>query len=103
LKRPETPQPGRSEGIDRARDQGRLWTDQRQVDALRARELEEPRDVLGRDADVAHLGLAGGAGVAGSDQHFRDARRGGALPGESVLAAAAADDEDLHFGADPVL
>src|SRR5262249_20176442 len=46
--------------------------------------------------DVAHPGLARRAGVARGNQHLADARLAGALPGERVLAASAADDQDLH-------
>ncbi len=48
------------------------------------------------DGDVAHLRFERGAGVAGRHEHLGDARGAGAFPGERVLAAAAADDQNLH-------
>ena len=56
----------------------------------------QPGDILGRDVHVAYPGFARGARIAGSHQHGRDARGGGALPGERVLAATPADDENFH-------
>ena len=50
---------------------GASGPDDREVDALGARARRtRPRDVLGGDVDVAHLGLGGRAGVAGRDQHL---------------------------------
>ena len=53
-------------------------------------------DVGGGDVDVAALGFVRGAGVAGRDQHFVDARRLRQLPGQRVLATAGTDDQDFH-------
>ena len=42
------------------------------------------------------LGFARGAGVAGRDEHFADARRLREFPGQRVFAAAGADDQNFH-------
>ena len=41
---------------------------------LGLRQRDQPGDVFGRDVDVAHARLGGGAAVAGRDQHFGDLR-----------------------------
>ena len=42
--------------------------------------------------------LGRGAGVAGRDQHFTDARGLRELPRQRVFATAGTDDEDFHCG-----
>ena len=95
-RRPEAAQPRCGERVDHAGHQRRLRPDDGEVDVLGRCQAHQRGAVLGRDADVAHLGLGGGAGVAGRHQHFGDARGRGALPRQRVLAAAGADDQDLH-------
>ena len=62
--------------------------------------LARERDEVGnrRERDVGQLRLARGAGVAGRDEHLGHARRLRELPRERMLAAAAADDENVHAG-----
>ncbi len=84
------------ECVDDTCHQRCLRSDDGEVDPLGGSQLHEPRDILRRDVQVAYPGFGRGAGVAGSHQHGRDARGGGALPGERVLAATSADDENLH-------
>ena len=60
--------------------------------ALGTCQLDERADIVRSDPDVAHQGLSGGAGITRRHQHLGNARRGGAFPGECVLAPAAADD-----------
>ena len=67
----------------------------RSMRSARASEIE-PGDILGGDVDVADLVLGRRAGVAGRDEHLAHPWRGRAFPGERVLAAAGADDEDFH-------
>ena len=45
---------------------------------------------------VFQLGVAGGAGVARRHQHFLHLFRLRHFPGQGVLAATAADDQDFH-------
>ena len=51
-----------------------------------------------RDIDIAAFAFARGAGIAGRDQHFVDARRLRELPRQRVFASAGSDDEDLVHG-----
>ena len=53
-------------------------------------------DVFGRNGDVAHAAFERRAGIARCDQDLGHVRGLDALPGERVLAAAAADDQYLH-------
>src|SRR2546421_1069916 len=96
LARSEALQSARGECVDRACHQRCLRSDDGELDLLGGCQLHEPRDVLRRDVHVADLGFRRGARVAGSHQHARDARRGGALPGERVLTATRPDDQNLH-------
>ena len=96
LARSEALQSARGECVDRACHQRCLRPDDGELDLLGGCQLHEPRDVLRRDVHVAYLGFRRGARVAGSHQHVRDARGGGALPGERVLAATPADDQNFH-------
>ena len=82
-----------------AEHQRAFGPDDRQVHGLVLRQLQQRVEVGGVDGDVAALGLARGAGVAGGDDHFGDARGLGELPCQGVFAAAGADDEDLHVSA----
>ena len=96
--RSEAAESRRGEGVDDAGDERRFRSDDRQIDALGTRELYQRGSVLGGDADIAHPRLGGRAAVAGRHQHLADACRGGAFPGERVLATASTDDQYLHEG-----
>src|SRR6185436_18947102 len=94
--RTEAPQPCAREGIDDSRDKWAFGPDDREIDPLLARETKQTRQIVGRNCDVTHARLEGGAGITGRDVHLRDPRGLRHLPGERVLASAAADDEDAH-------
>ena len=94
--RPEAGEAGSRKGIDDARDERSLGTDDRHIDMLTACQLHQGREVLGGDGYIAHPGLRRSAGVAWRHQHFTHARSGGAFPGERMLTAAAADDQNFH-------
>jgi hypothetical protein len=96
LPRPEAPQSAALESVDDARDQRRLRSHDREIDTLRASKLDHAPDVGGLDGDVADFGLARRAGIARGDQHFGDPSRCRALPGQGMLPAAGADDQDFH-------
>jgi hypothetical protein len=81
--------------IHHAGRERRLGPDHGQHDVLRHGEIGQ-RFV----AQVRHVpqpAVGGGAGVAGRDVNALHARRLGELPGQSVFAAAAADNENLHL------
>jgi hypothetical protein len=94
--RTEALQAGCLEAIHDAADERYLGAHDRQLDPLGARELDQCREVVDRYRDVARLRFGGSAGIAGRHEHFRDARRLRELPGDRMLAPAAADDQDLH-------
>jgi len=96
--RAEAAQARLGERIDDARHQRRLGTDDGEMHALGTCQLDERADIVRGDADVAHPGLSGGAGITRRHQHLGNARRRSAFPGECVLAPAAADDQHLHKG-----
>ena len=85
----------RREQIDDAAIERQLGPDDGEIDRARARRARAaPRDRLASAA--THRGHSGDAGIAGRAEHRGDAALGGELPGEGVLAAAAADHQDLH-------
>jgi hypothetical protein len=94
--RAEAGQAGRLERVDDAEHERSFGSDHGEADVLRTRERHEPGNVHGGDRDIPALRFRRRAGVARRDQDFADARRLRELPGERVLAAAAADDEDFH-------
>ena len=73
---------------------GRRAADDDQADALRCRCAHQTIEVRGRDLQVACDAL--GAGVAGGAEHLLHLRGRRDLPGQGVLAPAAAQDEDVH-------
>src|SRR6185437_1378228 len=87
-----------SEAIDDSRDQRPLGADDGKPYVFARRERQQPLDVVGGDIDVAYLGLERGAGVSGGGENGMDTRRLRAFPRQRVLAAAAADDQNLHSG-----
>src|SRR4030095_9319051 len=65
--RPEAAQARPPERIADPGDERRLRTDDREVDAIRACELDEAAHVVRRDADVRHAWLQRGSGAARGD------------------------------------
>jgi hypothetical protein len=84
------------EAIDDAGDQRTFGTYDGECDFLARRKLEQGLDIVGRDVDIAYLGLERRARVPRSDEHVVNARRMRALPRQRVFAAATADDQNLH-------
>ena len=91
----ENLQPARAELVDDARRQRRLGTHDRQVDVLLYGEVGDRAEVGERD--VLKPRLDGGAGIAGGDEDFLHPRALRELPGQRMLAASAANDEELHL------
>ncbi len=89
---------GRGEAIDDAGDQRDFGADDGQGDVFARGKFEQGVDGVGRDVDIAHLGLERRAGVARRDEDLVHARRLRAFPCQRVFTAAAADDEDFHGG-----
>src|SRR3546814_9562745 len=85
-----------AEAVDDAGDQGPFRADDGERHAFVAREREQAVDVGGGDVGVAAFAFGRGAGVAGGDEHFIDARRLRQLPRPCVFASAGADDEEFH-------
>src|SRR5690606_26153037 len=95
--RPEALQARTFECIDDAGNERRLGPDDGQFDLLPAREGNERGDVFRVDGDILHFRLACRAGIARRDEHALHARGLRTLPGEGVLAATTADDQDFHW------
>ena len=68
--------------------------DDGQIDLFADRQVEEAVDIAGVDGDGA--GESGNTGVPRRAQHGRHRGVAAERPDESVLTAAAADDEDFH-------
>ena len=96
LCRAEAAQAGVTEGVHHAQHQWRLGADDGLGDVVVAGEGHQGVDVLHADGDVFHLGLVRRAGVAGGDEDLFHTRRLRRLPGQGVLAPAAADYQYLH-------
>ena len=95
-RRTEAGAAGGGEPIGDAGDQRPFGTDDGEADVFARRECEQAGDIVGRNVDVADLGLECGARVARSDQHLLNARRLRTLPSQRVFAAAATHDQNLH-------
>src|SRR5262249_52791316 len=95
--RPERPEAGVREAVDEPERERQLGTDDGQVDAMLAREGEEPGQVVRRDRHA--LRLYRDPGVPGRAPERVDARTLAELPDEGVLASAAADDQEPHVSA----
>src|SRR5262249_10469143 len=94
---------GQSRGrklIGEARDERRLRPDHDQVDTLAPREVDER--LVRVDADRDPLRVAGDPRIAGRPHQRVGQRALGDLPGQRVLASAAADQENLdgHWSGD---
>ena len=76
--------------------------DDRQVDPVLLREIEQLRQILRADANafdrrlILHQPLQGDAGVGRRTPHPRDVRRLRELPDQGVFPPARTDDEDVH-------
>ena len=82
------------ERVDEPVDQRHLRTDDGELDALALDGRQQPFDVVG--GDVEQAGVLRDAGVARRAQQLGLLRRAAERAHERVLAAAGADDEDLH-------
>ena len=91
---PEDSQAGRLEGIDDARSERPFRTDDRQPDLVLLGEADQRRKVVSRDRHVLALDVR--ARVARRDEHSLRPRALRDFPGQGVLPATAADDEDVH-------
>src|SRR5205809_875765 len=80
--------------VDDALGERRFGTDHRELDVLSLAKLDQLGRGGKRHVLDAHLGR--GAAVAGRDEHLLHARALRKLPGERMLASAAADHEQLH-------
>ena len=94
--RPEDAQAGGAEAVYHASHQRYFRADHGQCHAFSLGQRQQTVDIGDFHRDVAALVFAGGAGVAGCHDHFGDTGGLGQLPCQGVLAAARADDEDLH-------
>ncbi len=90
LRRAERPQPRLLEGIDQPGRERGLGPDDREIDLVLPRELEQALDVGRRDIDV--LGVERGAGVAGGHEHTLGPAALAELPSQSVFAATISND-----------
>ena len=94
-RRPERRHAGRQQGVRDPGGQRRLGADHRELDRLAPCQLDQRRAVERIDPrDDADPRLGRDPGAARRNDHLVDTRLGGQLPGERVLAPAAADDED---------
>ena len=93
-RRPETLDAGLAEIITQSRDQRRLRTDDDQLDALVATKRDD--DVVIGRIDRDALGDLGNSGITGRAVELGQQRACAQRPGERVLAAARADEEDIH-------
>ena len=92
--RAEAADPAVAHGVGDARDQRRLGTDDDEVGAERLGQVGDGGTV--QRVDVVQRGERRDARVAGRGVHLGDRRIAGEGERERVLAAAGADDEDLH-------
>ena len=82
--------------VDDARHQGQFGADDGQIDGIVAGEVKQAVDVLGADGNVLHGRLSSRPGVTRGHVNCVHQGRLGRLPGQRVLASAAADDQYLH-------
>ena len=94
-RRSERRHTGREQCVRDPCRQRRLGADHRKLDRLAPRQLDQRHTVERIDPlDDPNARLRRDPGAARRDDHLVDTRFGGELPGERVLAPAAADDED---------
>src|SRR5207244_431762 len=86
---------GGAQRVGQARRERRLGSDDDEIDLLVAGRGDETRDVRGGDGEIG--GEGGGAGIAGSGVQSIGGVVTAPRPAEGVLAAAPADDQNLHF------
>src|SRR5471032_3351496 len=94
--RTEAVQATAAEQVDDASHQRHFRTDDGQGHILLG-EISQLLKGQHVDGDVFALGFNGGAGVAGGDEYFLDARVLGNFPGQGVFTATAANDQNIHF------
>ena len=82
------------EGIGDAGRQRRLRSDHHELRGVLPRQGDDRARIQRIDARDPDVGLGRDPGAPGRDQHLVDAGLAAQLPGERVLAAATADDED---------
>ena len=82
------------EGVGHARGEGIIRSDYGEVGAVKFRRGDESRQV--RDADGKVLPEGERAGIARGADDFSHARGPRELPGQRMLAAAGANEEDGH-------
>ncbi len=84
------------EVVHQAVHQRRLGADDGQRHAFALGQVGQAGLIVDVQGHVFQLGVAGGAGVARRHQHFLHLFRLRHFPGQGVLAATAADDQDFH-------
>ena len=94
--RPEAGEARGLESIDDPRDQRPLGTDDREADAFGRASATSPAMSVAATGALRHFGSSAVPALPGATR--TSVTRGGLreLPGQRMLAAAAADDEDLH-------
>ena len=97
LARAEAAQAVRGECVGDAEHQRSLRPDDGQIDAFALRKRQQPSHVVRLHGNVLHPLLALRTGIAGSDEHLRDARRLRGLPGQGMFATATTDHENFHL------
>ena len=99
LRRPEDADAGGAQIVGDAGHQRRLRPDHNQVDRLVAAEIDDCRMV--GDIERHAFGVLGNAGIARGGIEPGQQRRRRQFPGQRMLAAARADEEDVHTHAFP--
>ena len=91
---PKTRSPACLEGVDDAGRQGGLRPDDGQADLVLLGELDQGREIVGRDGHVFAVDV--GAGVARGDEHPLGPGTLSDLPGQGVFPPPVADNQDIH-------
>ncbi len=99
--RPEAQDARSGEIVDGAGDQRRLGTDDNQPDFARTTEVDDRRVIVDRQRDV--FGHCGATRIARRDKEPRQRRRFRQRHRQSMLAAAAAKNENVHRLSLPIL
>ncbi len=90
----EDAQLGGLKGVDQAADQGHFRADDGQLDVVLLGELDEPRDVGGRNVDIFRV--EGRAGIARRDEDASHSPALAEFPCQRMLAPAIADYQHVH-------